>query len=485
MPRKGLHMVIQEEIQRLKTLGLSQRKIGDQLGINRKTVQRYWQGTIDPYQNFEPSWVQSIDWEHIESELGLGITREILYSELGSQHELPSYQNFCKQIAKKIQKKVEVTVRITRVPGASVEVDYAGDSIDILNPATGEVFSTELFVGTMTYSKKIFADFTFSQKLEDFISSHVKMFEFYGGLPGYIVCDNLKSGVTKSCKLDPVVNKTYHDMCSHYGLVVDPADSYKPRHKGNVEKAVDVIQRGFMQEVRGKTYTSLGQLNGDVILYLEGRNHKPMRHNGVSREELFEKEKPLLKGLPEYRYKIFYWKLAKVHADCHIQLEKNFYSVPFAYVGCQVEVKHNKDLVEIYSSGERVAVHKTRGGRGQTSTNDAHYPEKKVVEMQLSYQRLNKEAGAIGEKTKELVLAMFNEHRFPLKNLRRVQAVVSLTKRHTREAIEYGADKALLFNKLSYKYVESCAKSFSPKKPSSKGLTPNRNKKFICLQGGE
>ena len=478
-------MVLQEEVLRLKELGLSQRKVSKQLNINRITVRRYWNGKKEPFQDPEPSWVSQVDWEYIESELKQGITRETLYTELSRAFKLPSYQNFCKQVKKKVQEEINVTVKIDRIPGDSIEVDYAGDSIEILNPATGEITSTELFVGALGFSKKIYAEFSLSQKLEDFIDSHVRMFEYFGGVSKYIVCDNLKSGVTKACKLDPLVNKTYHDMCKHYDLVVDPADSYSPKHKPNAEKGVDIIQRGFMQLVRHKTYTSLGELNRGLLIYLEELNAKTMKHRGVSRNDLFKEEKLKLTALPEHRYKMFYWKFAKVHADCHIQLSKNFYSVPFKYVGQEVEVKHNNSLVEVYKNNEQIAVHKTRRGHAQRSTVEAHYPEKQVVELQMSYRRIHHEAVQIGENTKSLVVAMFNEHRFPLKNLRRVQAVVALKKKYSREALEYASSKALLFNKLSYRYVDSCARSYKPERLTSKSGVPNREKQFTCLQGGQ
>ena len=483
MARKGLHMVLQEEVSRLKELGHSQREVSSRLGINRKTVQRYWQGPIKPYETPEPPWVSHLDWDYINGELQNGITRETLYSELRDHFELPNYKNFCKQVSKRLGPEIEITVKLPRLPGESLEVDYSGKGISILNPATGEIIKTELFVGVLSFSKKIFAEFTYSQQLEDFISSHNKMFRYYGGVPRYIVCDNLKSGVTKPCKLDPVINKTYHDLCKHYNLCVDPADSYKPRHKPNVEKAVDVIQRGFMQRVRHKTYTSLFGLNQDLKSYLDEKNNEIMVHLGVSRNTLFNKESSSLGALPPNPYELFYWKQSKVHGDCHIQLNYNYYSVPHKFVGRHVEVKHNKESVEIFFSGERVAIHQTLRSRGGFSTHEGHYPEKKVVELQLNYQRVNQEAQSIGPQTQALVSNIFNEHRFPLKNLRRVQGILSLKRRYDHESLEYAASQALIFRKSSYRYIDSCARNYSP--PDKRlQMAPLRDQGLICLQGG-
>jgi transposase len=485
MARKGLHMIIQEEIQRLKELKFSQRKVAIHLNINRKTVQKYWLGSKKPFEDPLPPWVHNIDWEYIKKELSKGITREILYSELKLNFKLPSYQNFCKQLVRQVGANVEIVVRIPRIAGASLKVDYAGDSIPILNPATGELLHTELFVGTLSYSKKIFAEFTYSQKLEDFISSHNHMFQYYGKVPQYVICDNLKSGVTKADKLDPLVNKTYHDLCKHYEVAVDPADSYKPRHKPNVEKSVDIIQRGFMQEVRHKTYTSLSELNKDLRTYLNRINNKVMPNHGASREDLYKKEITEMRDLPSEPYRLHYWKLAKVHPDCHVQLDYNYYSVPHRYVGQQVEVKYNKSIVEIYTEGIKIACHATQvGGRSQFSTHEGHYPEKKIVELQIHFQRVTQWAKKIGPETTLLINKIFTTQCFPLKNLRRAQAILSLSKTYSNAALEFASKQALVFHKTNYRYIESCVKNYRPKITTNENQAPVRDKQFICLQGG-
>lgn len=484
MAQMELHVVIQKEILRLKGLGHSQRRTAKLLGIDRKSVRKYWNGSCSSTQKLAPSWVTELDWDDLRKELESGVTREVLYQELREPFGLPSYQNFCKMIKKKLKTPVEITYVIPRIPGESVEVDYAGESVSIINPGTGEILKTQLFVATLSYSKRIYAEFTYSQKLEDWINSHNRMFEFYGGAPKYIICDNLKSGVTKACKLDPLINKTYHDQCIHYDITVDPADTNEAKHKPNVEKAVDILQRGFIARNRKKTYTSLGELNRDLRNCLKEKNAETMKAKGVSRDELFEKEKALLTKLPPTPYKMAYWKIAKVHPDCHIQHQYNYYSVPFRHVGKQVEVKYNQNRVSIFLNGEHLSTHKTMMGRGHYSTNEDHYPEKRLVEMQLNYQRINSHAKRIGPHTERLICKVFNEQRFPLKRLRRVQAILALEKAHNHEALEYACEKALEFNKTGYHFIKSCAKNFKPKTNTIHLVTPVREKQFICLQGG-
>ena len=253
-----LKVEIQKEIQRLKAQGRSKSKVAKLLGLNRETVRKYWNDVEFNHVSQAPPWALNVDWKKLKHDIKAKVPKKILYEELSEAIELPSYQAFCKYIKNNIKEdpKAQVVVKIERMPGDSIEVDYSGDSIQILSPATGELTSVELFVGVLSYSGYIYAEFTHSQKLEDFINAHNNMFTYFGGVARYIVPDNCKTAVTKTDKYDPLVNKTYHDMCVHYNIAVDPADSYSPRHKPNVEKAVHILQQDFLPRIRNKTYVA-------------------------------------------------------------------------------------------------------------------------------------------------------------------------------------------------------------------------------------
>ena len=177
-------MAIQDEIKRLKQLGHSKSKVSKLLGINRETVRKYWEGPVDQLILDIPDWVKNLDWEYINKEINSKTPKTILFEELSENFELPSYQSFCQYIRNHPadDTKNKIVVRIERTPGDSVEVDYSGDSVQIINPATGEIYRVELFVGTLSYSGYFYAEFTYTQKLEDFIYSHTNMFRFFGGV---------------------------------------------------------------------------------------------------------------------------------------------------------------------------------------------------------------------------------------------------------------------------------------------------------------
>lgn len=126
-------------------------------------------------------------------------------------------------------------MRQTHTAGEKLFVDYCGQTVPVINAATGEVSDAQVFVAVLGASNYTFAEATRSQKLEDWIGSHARAFAFFGGAPQLVVPDNLKSGVTKACRYEPLLNQTYAEMLLHYHTVALPARPYKPKDKAKVE----------------------------------------------------------------------------------------------------------------------------------------------------------------------------------------------------------------------------------------------------------
>lgn len=115
--------------------------------------------------------------------------------------------------------------------GEKAFVDYAGHTMPVIDRHSGEVRAAQIFVGVLGASNCTFAEATWSQGLPDWIGSHVRMFEYFGGVPELVVPDNLASGVSKACRYDPDVNPTYQEWARHYGTAVLPARPAAPRDK--------------------------------------------------------------------------------------------------------------------------------------------------------------------------------------------------------------------------------------------------------------
>ena len=309
------------------------------------------------------------------------------------------------------------------------------------------------------------------------------MFSYFGGVSSYIIPDNCKTAVVKADKLSPVINSTYQDMCKHYGIVVDPADARSPRQKPNVENAVKYLQTDFMARIRNKTFTSLMELNKELRSWLVTANNKKIQGRGQSRSFFFEKEKIEFKSLPDRTYELFHFKKAKVHPDCHFQHDKNYYSVPYHYIGKELEVKFNCKMIYAFYNCERIAVHKCMKGSYHYSTNTAHYPEKKYVEFNYNLGKLKKQSSLVGDNCQLLVKKLINKSNYPLKIIRKAQGILRLEKTYGKEVLDYACGMALEFDVINYDNVNRFAKNY--KRRSQEQLeAPHRQLDLICLQGG-
>ena len=483
MTKKRLKMDNIQEIKELKRQGHSKRKVAEITGVNRETVIGYWDK--DDLSPSTPNWIKKIDWEYVKKEAASGVSRKVLYEEQKELAALPSYQSFCQYLRNHREKKQpEVVIRQERNPGKSVEVDYSGNGREIVTPSTGEIHMAQLFVGTPGYSSHIYAEFTSTQQLEDFIMAHVHMFSFYGGVPESVIPDNCNTAVIKTNKYDPVINSTYMDMCKYYGITVDPADPASPRHKANVERAVGIIQKDFYSRIRNKTYTSLMSLNKDLKKWLQEINNRPMQGRGKSRNHYLGKELPLFSPLPSTPYEIFYFKKAKVHPDCHFQHNKNYYSVPYHFVGKEIDLKFNSRMINAYVNCEKIASHPTCRGTYHYSTNKKHFPEKKYVDTNWHLEQAGVAAQKAGPNVSILIKRLIKESKHPLKILRKVQGIMGLAKKYP-EAIDYACEMALEFDRLNYDNIKRFAQNFKKEKKEIIKEKPLRQLQFIFLQGDD
>ncbi len=124
-------------------------------------------------------------------------------------------------------------------------------------------------------SNYTYVEATHTQSLPDWLESHVRAFEFFGGVPKIVIPDNLKSGVSKACRYDPELNPAYQQLAAHYNVAVIPARPYKPKDKSKAEVGVQIIERWILAKLRHQTFFSLGELNRCIKALLKEVNQKP------------------------------------------------------------------------------------------------------------------------------------------------------------------------------------------------------------------
>ncbi len=457
-----------DQILELKKRGMGPRAISRCLKVARNTVRRALREhdqALPQAAAHTPSqescvqggdWTTTVNWEALGIERAKGATLKVLHQELLNKEV--TYSQFWHQFRKRNPQTPVVTMRINHEPGQKVFFDFA-EGIDIVDAKTGEIRTTQFLCGVLPFSSYTYGEFVWSQKQPALMGGIENAFHFFGGITPYLTVDNLKAGVTKAHLYDPVVNPGFVEFANHWGFAVLPARPFKPRDKAANESAIGVIQRSFFAEVRNKIFYSLHELNQCFFEYLKRLNNQVMKEHGVSRFERFEAERAGLKPLANTSYEVCEWKECKVHADCHVQIENRFYSVPYAYVGRSVRARITTRMVEIFSEDRiPLAVHARLTGKERVSTQDEHYPEKKVGLTRFEVRHAKSEAERIGPKTSALVNELLDQE-YPLRYLRRVQGILRLVQsgQVSPASLEYACKQGLTFRKLHYDYIKSSA----------------------------
>jgi transposase len=449
------------EIRRLIDLGLSQRQIASALKIHRSTVKKYLEEKSSDSGEVEsktllPQWQLALDWPALFGECCQGVPIKVLWEEqVQGKGITVTYEAFYKQLRRRYPKVTESMHR-PFVPGERVEIDYC-DGISVFDPVTGEEKKTQLFVGVLCFSRYAFAEFTWSQGSQDFLTSHRNMFEFFGGVPKVCSPDNLKSAVTKAHRYDPVINEAYTRLASHYSVAVVPARVRRPKDKAIVERTIQIFQRWFFFRVRKRRFTSLTELNQCLREHLAEFHAKKHRIFQRSRAEMFAGEKSHLAPLPAQPYQIQVHRQATLHPDCHLLYDRNYYSAPHQHRGKTLDIWASQKTVEIYCNGERVAIHARARNPGTFITDRQHYPPRHEAYWDSSLKSLRNKASKIGGATSKLIHKLLDTSN-PLEHTRRCQGIVRLSERYSKEEMEQACELALKFDKTTYRFIEGVLK---------------------------
>lgn len=482
MAKERTSVRMQTQIKLMSEQGHSLRSIARVLRLSRRTVRKYLEPAAQPPSE-NGGWEDKIDWDYVRQEVyGKGTTVKQIGQEVAPQIAYVKFWRVFREQAGHKASPEQVTIRLHHKPAEKTQVDF-GDGVFITERDSGRKTLTQFFLGVLPFSSYTFGEFVLDQKLPTFIGVQQRMFAYFGGVTPYLVVDNLKSGVHKADLYDPDVNPTYCDFANHMGFAVLPARPYKPKDKGSGECHIGVLQRDFFQEVRNRVFYSLEELNQALRHYLERLNHQVMKDYGVSRAQRFEEEKQQLKALPPSSFELSEWRRAKVHPDCHVQVEKNFYSVPFVYVSQQVRVRLTEKLVEVFSEDSLpLSAHSRLTGIGKFSTYDSHYPEQKLSVARFEVHHAKEQAKKLGPNVEQLVNKLLSTD-YPLRHLRRVQGIVRLAKRHpiTVQALDHACQRALSFNKTRLSYIKDCALYFVTHGQRPTLLAPSREQGAVYL----
>lgn len=397
------------------------------------------------------------DWKWVMRELRKRhVTLSLLWQEYREAHpDGYEYSWFCEAYAA-WRGRQDLVMRQNHKLGEKCFVDYAGDTISVVNPETGEIRKAFVFVGALGGSSYTYAEAVCSQELPSWIASHVRMFAFFGGVPEVLVPDNLKTGVTKANYYEPDINLTYQEMAEHYRVAVLPARVRKPKDKAKVESAVLLAERWILAALRNRTFFSLEEVNEAISELLAKLNSRPFQKLPGSRRQIFEaEEKLILRPLPKEPYVFGQWKKARVNVDYHIEVEGHHYSVPYSLAREAVEVRMTGTMVEVFHAGRRVASHVRSYRRGVTTTVKEHMPPRHRNMTEWTPERILSWAAGIGPTVATLAGRIMESRQHPEQGFRACFGLLRLSSQYGKERLEAACSRALSVGACSYRSVHS------------------------------
>jgi transposase len=388
-----------------------------------------------------------------------GVTRQTLWEEYRATHpEGYGYSQFCEHFRRYVA-RLDLTLALEHKPGEVLMVDFAGKKLHWVDPESGEVHDCEVLVAVFPFSQYCFCIALPSQSLADFIEGLNQALLFFGCLPLILLSDNLKAYVSRADRYEPTFTQLCEQLGVHYQVELQATRVAKPKDKASVENAVTQVYRRIYAPLRNEVFHSPQALNEAIIRQVHVLNEQPYQKKPGSRKSLFtEYELPRTRPLPADLFEIKKIAKAKVQRNYHVFLgeEKNFYSVPWQYVGKQVEVLYTSKNVEVYLDQKRIATHQRLfpGSGGYCyQTRVEHMPKehqewKKTQGYDAAY--FLKEAGKIGPAThwavQQVLLGRIQESQA----YNSCKGILHLAKKYSPQRLELAAQRCQASAKATY-----------------------------------
>jgi transposase len=470
-----------KEVLRLRFgLGLHQDQIARSCSIGQATVHRYLEKAAaanlgwplpDEFDDQRldellfprrPLRTQSqlrpgLDFDQLHAQLQTHkhLTLQLLWEEYRETHPGGyGYSRFCE-----LYQRWNRNRDVVHKAGEKTFVDWAGDTVPVYNRETGEATSASIFVAVLGASTYTFAQAAPCQDLANWIDCHVRAFEFFDGVTKLLVPDNPRTGVSRACRYEPDLNRTYHEMAQHYSIAVLPARPYKPRDKAKVENAVGIVERWILAALRHHRFFSIAGLNEAIEGLLERLNNRGFRKRDGTRASLFtEIDRPALQPLPAERYVMAEWKTVRANIDYHVEIDRHYYSVPYQLAGQQLEARYTATTIEVFQDGKRVASHVRGSVAYRHTTVHEHMPMSHQAHLQWTPSRLIHWGETIGGATAEVIRTILASKPHPEMGYRACLGILRLAKIYSDQRLEAASRRALRLQACSYSSLRSILK---------------------------
>ena len=431
---------LRHTLQLLHRGALSTRQIGAALGISKSTVSEiasyarvagvdwalaqslndeelqarlYKPAVARESRHLEP------DHAHIHRELCRpGVTLQLLWEEYQQQHsgQAYKYSAFCEKY-KAWARRLQRSMRQTHTGGDKLFVDYAGQTVPVVDADTGEIRQAQVFVAVLGASNYTYACATASQKATDWVASIISALEFIGGVPRLLVPDQPRALMARPDRYEPTAHRLLEELSAHY---------------------------------------SLAELNRAIAALLVDLNQRAFKKLPGNRTSAFaELDRPALRPLPPLRMPIARFKPARVNIDYHVELDGHYYSVPHALVGEPVELRITAGTVEVLHGGKRVAAHALNPRRGSHTTTPEHMPASHRAHLQWTPAKLIAWGERVGAATAAVVRWQMEHRQHPEQGYRSCLGLMRLGREYGADRLEAACARAQSIRSPSYKSIAS------------------------------
>jgi hypothetical protein len=471
------------EVFRHWNAGRSQVQIHQALNIDRKTIRKYlapalaeglqpgldevfdeemWRARIGRWfpELVDPT-SRALTWpriaahhQWINDQLKVPVTVATIAQRLRDDHGVDVSESTVRRyIATTFtEQRLEGKVTVPRSavkPGSEAQIDYGRLGM-WCDPVSGRRVAVWVFAMILSCSRALFVQPVLRMDQTSWTASHVAAFEFFGGVPARLVCDNLKTGVVRPDLYDPQINLAYGELAAFYGTLIDPARARKPKDKPRVERPMPYIRDSFFA---GRDFGSLAQMQGEALRWsteVYGR-HKHRGLDGQTPASLFAAvEADALMSLPPRPFESVVYSVGRVAPDCHVKSGKALYSVPWRLIGQQVTIRTAGDVVQIFHTDTVVATHVLHlAGR---STNFEHYPPHKIAHTLRSVSWCRTQAEQIGPGAVAIVAELSTVN--AIHRLRAIQGIIRLRDTYDDARLDAACVRALHVGDPNYRTVK-------------------------------
>lgn len=352
------------DILRLKREGLSNRRIAQKLGIDRRTVKKY---VKNPEKALQPSYKpRSSKLDPFTENVKVWMDQDLLYSAVWIYDRLKrmgytgGYEIVKRYVRTLKAEKTRVAyLRFETEPGRQAQVDWAEFFWSLPDGTSIRLYVFAMILG---YSRALYCELVEKCDLTTFLDCHIRAFDYFGGVPQEILYDRMKNVFLRKLAGKAVFNRSLESLALHYGFQPMVAPAYAPWVKGKIERPIEFVREGFW---RGYGYSSLEQANRDLLEWLQ---MKSLRVHGTTHERVcdrFTHEQPVLGVLPNTAFDTSYKAFRTVYKDCTVHFETNRYMVPHGLVGKNLVLRVKDNIIRIFHDDNHIVTYDIPERKGQ------------------------------------------------------------------------------------------------------------------------